>query len=145
MLFLGHIAAALVLADLTKSDRKAAVAGNLLPDVVDKTGGWVLRTMLDARWLAHGLPFTGAACLAARFFVGGSSWRGFVVGYLGHLVGDLYGGGKVPWFAPFEKPNPQPKLWQSGSRFRREMGKALAPEVVGAGVIWLLLRRNRSV
>ncbi len=101
MLFLGHIAVSLVAADATGSDRVAAVAGNLVPDVVDKTGGWVLRVFPGGRWLAHGLPFFGVSVLATRLLLDERRWRGFALGYLGHLVGDLYGGGRVPWLAPF--------------------------------------------
>jgi hypothetical protein len=138
MIFLGHIAVSMALADLTKSDRKAAIAGNLLPDVTDKTGGWLLKLMPSGRWLAHGLPFFAAVCLAARLVLDERRWRGFVLGYAGHLVGDLYGGGKVPWLAPFETPRPP----DSAEKRLRGMIMALPAEVVGAVVIGLLIARS---
>ncbi len=139
MLFLGHIAVSLLLADATDSDRASAVAGNLLPDIIDKTGGWVLRVMPSGRWLAHGLPFFAAVLLASRLVLQPRQWRGFALGYGGHLLGDLYGGASVPWLAPF-------------GRVRRRRRKkeplvtltAIAPEVVGAAVIWRLLRPGRQ-
>jgi hypothetical protein len=134
VLFLGHIAASLLLADATDSDRAATVAGNLLPDVVDKTGSWVLRAMPSGRWLAHGLPFYASVCLASRFFLEGRARRGFMLGYAGHLVCDLWGAGKVPWLAPFERPHPSRPFEEYDWRV------ALVPEVVGAVVIWWLSR-----
>ena len=134
MLFLGHIAASLLIANATDSDRAAAIAGNLLPDVVDKSGGWLLRLMPSGRWLAHGLPCFGAVCLLARFFLEGRSWRGFVLGYAGHLVCDLWGKGRVPWLAPFERP------YRRKPFERYDWPAVLLPEVVGAVVIWWLAR-----
>jgi hypothetical protein len=139
VLFLGHIAVSLLIADATDSDRKAAVAGNLLPDVVDKTGGWVLQVMPQGRWLAHGLPCFAVVSVIAGLVLDGRERRGFVLGYLGHLVCDLWAGSRVPWFAPFEKPQ---------RRRRRRPTKTaralyLLPEVAGAGVIWKLLVPRR--
>ena len=136
MLFFGHIAVSLLIADATKTDRAAAVAGNLLPDVTDKTGAWVLRAMPSSRWLAHGLPCYTAVVAATRLVLPERQWRAFALGYAGHLVCDLYAGGKVPWFAPFETPPP---------RKRRKKSLAfwiayLAADVVGAVVTWRLLR-----
>ena len=136
MLFLGHIAVSLILADATKSDRRAAIAGNLLPDVIDKTGGWVLRLMPSGRWLAHGLPFFGATILLARRFLDGPRWRGFALGYLGHLIGDLYGGASVPWLAPFAAP-------RKAKRGKLISGADVWPEVRGALAILALLGRRR--
>ena len=135
MLFLGHIAASLLIADATDSDRAAAVAGNLLPDLVDKTGGWVLRLM-PSRWLAHGLPCFALVCLAAGLFLDRRRWRGFALGYAGHLVCDLWAGSRVPWLAPFEEQPSKKEKW-SKPRFL----VYLLPEPAGAAVIWRLLRR----
>lgn len=135
MLFLGHVAISLALADATDSDRAATVAGNLLPDVVDKTLGWVLHVTPSGRALAHGLPFLSLTVVVARALLSTRSWRGVAVGYLGHLIADLYGGGQVTWLAPF-RPHPPRK------REPFLTLKALPPEVIGAVVIWRLLRRS---
>ena len=102
MLFFGHIAASLLIADASDSDRAAAVAGNLVPDVTDKTLGWVLK-LTPSRWLAHGLPAYLIVNLVAFLLLDRRRWRGFALGYSGHLVCDLWAGGKVPWFAPFQR------------------------------------------
>ena len=139
MLFLGHIAASLLIANASRSDRAAAVAGNLTPDVIDKTACWVLRVMPSARWIAHGLPFFLLVNLLAGLMLDPRRWRGFVLGYAGHLVCDLWAGGRVPWFAPFEAPRRK----RPGRR-----GPALLlyllPEFVGAPLIWLLCRPYAS-
>ena len=140
MLFLGHIAASLLIADATGSDRTAAVAGNLLPDVVDKTGSWVLRVMPSGRWLAHGLPCLTLICLVAGFFLDTRRWRGFVLGYLGHLVCDLWAGGRVPWLAPFE----QPRRRRRKRRSRYRLALYLLPEAIGAPIVWSLLNGPAS-
>jgi hypothetical protein len=137
MLFLGHIAVSLLLADATRTDRAAAVAGNLLPDVVDKTCGWVLRVMPVSRWIAHGLPCFSLVSLAMRLVLPRRSWRAFTLGYAGHLVCDLYAGGRVPWLAPFETPR----------RARKKLTLRfwllyLGAEVVGGAITWVLLRRR---
>jgi hypothetical protein len=137
MLFFGHIATSLMLADASDSDRAAAVAGNLLPDVLDKAGGWVFHVMPSARWLAHGLPFFAAACITARFFLDGPRWRGFVLGYAGHLICDLWNGGRVPWFAPFEKPDSRKEHWTPG-----RWGIYLIPEALGLPATLALLKRG---
>jgi hypothetical protein len=135
-LFLGHIAASLLIADAADGDRTAAVAGNLLPDVTDKTLGWVLH-LTPARWLAHGLPGFALVSLAAALFLDKRRWRGFVLGYAGHLVCDLWAGGRVPWLAPFQRL-PRGK----GRSGRRGLIVFLLPEFVGAPIIWRLLARR---
>lgn len=129
MIFLGHLALSVALADASDSDRAASVAGSILPDVIDKTGGWVLRVMPAGRWLAHGLPFFAAACLVSRVLLPPRQWRGFVLGYTGHLVADLYWGLKVPWLAPFEKP-------LKSRRPRFSLPANAAAEVAGALFLW---------
>lgn len=136
MLFFGHIAASLLIADATDSDRKAAIAGNLVPDVTDKTLAWVLK-LTPSRWLAHGLPGFFLVSALSYFFLDRRRWRGFVLGYAGHLICDLWAGAKVPWRAPFQ-PKPRP------GRFRSRAHRALflLPEVIGLPVIWLLTRKR---
>jgi hypothetical protein len=136
MLFFGHIAVSLLLADVTKTDRTAAVVGNLVPDVTDKTGGWVLKVMPAGRWFAHGLPCFTAVVAAAKLVLPEKQWRAFALGYAGHLVCDLYAGGKVPWFAPFETP---PKV-RHEKKSRAFWIAYLAADVVGAAITWRLLR-----
>jgi hypothetical protein len=140
MLFFGHIAVSLLIADATDSDRAAAVAGNLLPDVTDKTLGWVLK-LTPARWLAHGLPGYFLTNLAAFALLDRRRWRGFALGYAGHLVCDLWAGGKVPWLAPFQ-PHPPPK--RKRDQPLRFWGLYLLPEVIGLPVVLRLLRSNRE-
>ena len=136
MILLGHFAAAIVTADLTHSDRRAAIAGTLLPDVIDKTGGWVVKVMPAGRWLAHGLPFFATAAAATFPVFDTPSWRGFVAGYASHLVTDLYAGSTVPWFAPFEKPPPR----RNG---RLNVPAAVLEEGAGAAFLWWRFRGAR--
>jgi hypothetical protein len=138
MLFLGHIAASLLVADATGSDRTAAVAGNLVPDVIDKTASRLLKLTPASRWLAHGLPSFALFAALSFLALDRRRWRGFVLGYAGHLVCDLWAGGRVPWFAPFERQRRPDKLRGK----RRTL--FLLPEVVGAPIIWLLLSRPRT-
>jgi hypothetical protein len=133
MIFFGHVAISVALADLTDADPYAATAGNLLPDVIDKTLGWVLG-LTPSRWLAHGLPCVVALCALSRPVLPGRSWRGFVLGYTSHLVADLWAGGRVPWLAPLGR--------KAGRRRKprrlRWLVLNLIPEVVGV----LYLRRR---
>jgi hypothetical protein len=140
MLFFGHIATSLLLADATDSDRTAAVAGNLLPDVTDKTLGWVLR-LTPSRWLAHGLPGYLLVILFAFALMDRRRWRGFALGYAGHLVCDLWAGGKVPWLAPFQ---PRPPRKEGRSKGLRYMMVYLIPEVIGLPLTLRLLRCDRE-
>jgi hypothetical protein len=135
MLFFGHIAATLLIADATDSDRAAAVAGNLLPDVTDKTLGWVLK-MTPSRWLAHGLPGYVLVTCAAFAVLDRRRWRGFALGYAGHLACDLWAGGRVPWLAPFQK-----KPRRKGLKGRWHLAVYLLPEVVGLPLTMQKLRR----
>jgi membrane-bound metal-dependent hydrolase YbcI (DUF457 family) len=135
VLFLGHIAASILIADSTGADRHAAVAGNLVPDVTDKTLGWVFK-LTPSRWLFHGLPVFALLAAASRLVLKGPQWRGFVLGYAGHLICDLWAGSKVPWFAPW---GPKPPM----KRSKKSPGKwvlYLLPEVVGAAIVWAKTR-----
>jgi membrane-bound metal-dependent hydrolase YbcI (DUF457 family) len=138
MLFFGHIATSLLVADATDSDRAAAVAGNLLPDVTDKTLGWVLR-LTPSRWLAHGLPAYFLVNVIAFAVLDRRRWRGFALGYAGHLLCDLWAGGKVPWLAPFQK---QPDRKKKRSKGFRYFVVYMIPEVIGLPITLRLLRRR---
>jgi hypothetical protein len=140
VLFLGHIAASLLVADATGSDRATAVAGNLIPDVADKTLGDVLHKT-PSRWLFHGLPTYGLLILASRLVLDERRWRGFVAGYAGHLACDLWAGGKVPWLAPLpmQKKPPKRPRWT-----RKRIFWVFLPEFVGAPIVFHLLRSGRS-
>jgi len=138
VILLGHFAAAVIAADLTGSDKAAAIAGTLLPDVIDKTGGWVLRVMPAGRWLAHGLPFFAAAAAVTCPLLPSRTWRGFVAGYASHLATDLYAGGRVPWFAPFEPPPHR----RNG---RLNLPAALVEETAGAAFLWWRARRSAAL
>ncbi len=140
MLFFGHLAISIALADATDSDPAAAVAGNLLPDVMDKSAGWVLK-LTPSRWLAHGLPFFGVCCLLARRFLPGRVWRGFALGYGSHLVADHWAGGRLPLLAPFHGDR-RPAIPIYGSR---ELAMILAPEVLGlAFLLWRAAGARRT-
>jgi hypothetical protein len=140
MLFFGHIAATLLVADATDSDRAAAVAGNLLPDVTDKTLGWVLR-LTPSRWLAHGLPGYFLVNLIAFRLLDRRRWRGFALGYFGHLVCDLWAGGSVPWRAPFQA---HPRRRGKHEKTKRYYAIYLLPEVIGLPITLGLLKRRRG-
>jgi len=133
MLFFGHIAATLLVADATHSDRAAAVAGNLLPDITDKTLGWVLK-LTPSRWLAHGLPGYFLANVVAFTLLDRRRRRGFAFGYAGHLLCDLWAGGRVPWLAPFQEQPAKREKWGA-----RRLALYLLPEVIGLPVTLRLL------
>jgi membrane-bound metal-dependent hydrolase YbcI (DUF457 family) len=138
MLFFGHIATSLLLADATDSDRAATVAGNLVPDVTDKTLG--LLKLTPSRWLAHGLPGYLTANVVAFALLDRRRWRSFALGYAGHLICDLWAGGKVPWLAPFQKRRHK----QKESKGLRYLAIYLLPEVIGLPVTLRLLRSNNA-
>jgi hypothetical protein len=139
MLFLGHVATGVAIADATDSDHAAAIAGTMLPDVIDKTGSWVFHVFPKGRYIAHGLPFFAAVSAAVFATQERRKARGFVLGYLGHLMCDLWGGGRVPWFAPFEKTQRSPRR----VAFWRPLAKSIPPEIAGA--YFLYKRFNRWV
>ena len=139
MLFLGHIAASLLIADATESDRGDAIAGNLVPDVTDKSLGWVFK-VTPSRWLFHGLPVFALLAVTSRAILKGPRWRGFVLGYAGHLVCDLWAGSTVPWWAPW---GPKPPM-KHPKKTKARWALYLLPEVVGAPIVWARLRRPRS-
>ena len=139
MLFFGHIAISLAVADACDADPLAAVAGNLLPDIADKTGASVLKVTPAGRWLAHGLPFFTLANLVARKALPRRSARGFTLGYALHFVADHYAGGRLPWLAPFARP--------SGRRAKRTLRwwlVYLTPEVLGLGYLTGRYGRRRA-
>jgi hypothetical protein len=139
MLFLGHVATGVAIADATDSDHAATVAGTMLPDVIDKTGSWVFHVFPKGRWLAHGLPFFAAVSALVFATQERRKARGFILGYLGHLMCDLWGGGRVPWFAPFEHTVRS----KGRTPFLVPTLKSMPPEIAGA---WFLIRRlNRWV
>jgi hypothetical protein len=139
MLFFGHIAISMLLADATDSDRTAAVAGNLTPDVLDKTGAWVLHVMPSGRFLAHGLPFFTVASLVALRTMEPRKARGYIFAYAGHLVCDLWAGSKVPWLAPFTKASRRKR--ERPSRSKLTLALYLLPEVIGLPIVAHLLSK----
>ena len=125
MLFFGHIAIAVAVADTTHTDVASAVAGNLYPDIIDKSlrmAGLSPR----GRWAAHGLPLLVSSLVAARALTPDPVWRGFAAGYLAHLAGDHYDGGRLPWLAPFQQPPPRRRT----SKLRWMISTSL-PELAG--------------
>jgi hypothetical protein len=135
MLFFGHIATSIFIADSTDSDPVAAVAGSLVPDVTDKSLG--LLHLTPTRWLAHGLIGFAIASAGARCLLDDRRWRGFVLGYAGHLVCDLWANGKVPWLAPFGKKPPK----QKRVRGIRHFFVYMLPEVIGLPFVWRRLNQ----
>jgi hypothetical protein len=134
MLFLGHVATGVAIADATDSDHAATVAGTMLPDVIDKTGSWVFHVFPKGRWIAHGLPCFFAVSAFVFATQERRKARGFILGYLGHLMCDLWGGGRVPWFAPFEHTERS----KGKTPFLVPLLKSMPPEIAGA---WFLIRR----
>ena len=141
MLFFGHIAASLLIADATGADPGAAVAGNLVPDVTDKTLNWVLRLTPSSRWLAHGLPFFALMSLAALALLEPRRARGFIVGYAGHLLCDLWAGGRVPWLAPFVR---QRRPLRKHAPTVPQLALYLLPELIGAPFVCQRLMSGRA-
>lgn len=94
--------------------------------------------MPSARWLAHGLPCFALVAVASRLFLDGPRWQGFVLGYAGHLLCDLWAGGRVPWFAPFGRPAQQ-RRWRN-QRLQRAI--YLLPELVALPLLWV--KRSRG-
>jgi membrane-bound metal-dependent hydrolase YbcI (DUF457 family) len=139
MLFLGHIATGVAIADATDSDHAASVAGTMLPDVIDKTGSWVFHVFPKGRYIAHGLPFFAVVSALVLATQERRKARGFILGYAGHLLCDLWGGGRVPWFAPFEKTVRSPRK----VAFWGPLAKSMPPEIAGA--YFLLKRFNRWI
>ncbi len=135
MLFFGHVATSILIADATDSDPIAAVAGSLVPDVTDKSLGVLHLT--PTRWLAHGLIGFAIAATGARFVLDDRRWRGFVLGYAGHLVCDLWAGSKVPWLSPFQKKPPKEKRIRGKLHFFVYM----LPEVIGLPLVWRKLNQ----
>jgi len=137
MLFLGHVATGMALADATDSEREAAMLAAILPDVIDKPMR-ILRLAHKSRWLAHGLPFMSLACAAVALTQPKRRSRGFVLGYLSHLLCDLWAGGQVPWLAPFKRPK-----WKGKQRMTPAyLFVYMLPEFLGAGLIGALLSRD---
>jgi hypothetical protein len=140
MLFFGHMAASVIIADRAGCDRAAAIAGSLLPDVLDKSAS--LLRLSPSRWLAHGLPFYALSVFGVRILVDGKAWRGFALGYAGHLLCDLWAGSRVPWWAPF-----QPRLRRRPRRKHHALRFALylLPEIIGGAFVLRLLRRELAL
>ena len=135
MLFFGHVAASIAIAEASDSDPVSAVAGSLVPDVTDKALGVLHLT--PTRWLAHGIVGCAIACTGARFLLDDRRWRGFVFGYAGHLICDLWAGSKVPWLAPFGKKPPKEKRIKGKLHFLVYM----LPEVIGLPFVWRKLNQ----
>ncbi len=137
MLFLGHVATGMALADATDSEREAAMLGAILPDIIDKPVR-ILRLAPKSRWLAHGLPFMALTTAAVALTQPPKRRRGFFLGYLSHMICDYWAGGQVPWLAPFKAPD-----WKGKQRMTPGyLFVYLLPEVVGACVVGALLSRD---
>ena len=109
-----HLAASLLLNEVYRGDRTSAAAGAIVPDLIDKTLGWVLGITPSGRYAAHSLAGAGVLTLATAWLAGPTRGASFGVSYLCHLVGDLWGGGHVPWLLPFKRYGYSEQRWNLG-------------------------------
>ncbi len=100
---IAHVASAVLVNRLVYDDDRIApaVAGALLPDLVDKTLAWVLHVTSSSHHVAHTPLAAAGLSLIAGCLWGTSTARSFGFAYLTHLVGDEVHHGRVPWRMPF--------------------------------------------
>ena len=109
-----HLAASLLLNEACHGDRASAAAGALVPDLIDKTLGWVLGVTPSGRYAAHSLTAAGALTLALTRLGGPRRGVSFGASYLCHLACDLWAGGHVPWLIPFKRYRHPGRRWELG-------------------------------
>ena len=137
MLPTAHLASALLVGRLARfgAGDSPAIAGALVPDVIDKTLCWVLGVTPVARHIAHTPLAVGVLTLGASAVMGRRWARAFGLAYAVHLVGDLWHDGHIPWLLPFKRYD------LSGQRWHVDFTPDLIVlEALGAVVIALLLR-----
>ena len=141
MLPTAHVASALLAQRVlpVEPDREAAIAGALLPDVIDKTLAWVLKVAPSGRHIGH-TPIAALLISAGASAVFGRK-RGVALGsaYAVHLVGDLWKGGHVPWLMPLRKYNLRGQAWRADLSVQ-----TLLLEAAGAAVVVWLLRPGEA-
>lgn len=140
MLPTAHIASALLVQRLAgiDADAPAAVAGSLLPDVIDKTLAWVLKVAPSGRHIAHTPLAAALLSLTAVVMFGRKRGASFGVAYGVHLVADLWHGGRVPWLMPLREYHLQSQPWRAD--FSR--GTLLLEAAATAAIV--LLARTRQ-
>ena len=109
-----HLATSLLLNEVYRGDRASAAAGAIVPDLIDKTLGWVLGITPSGRYAAHSLAGATALTLATVGLTGPRRGASFGASYMCHLVGDLWEGGHVPWLMPFRKYAYSERRWNLG-------------------------------
>jgi hypothetical protein len=113
-----HLAASLLLNEVYRGDRTSAAAGAIVPDLIDKTLAWLLGVTPSGRHAAHSLAGAGVLTLATARLAGPTRGASFGASYLCHLVGDLWGGGHVPWLLPFKRYGYSEQRWNLGITWR---------------------------
>lgn len=130
----GHMGSAYLAARAAGGDPRAALLAALVPDLIDKSLAWVLGLVPYGRNIGHSL--VGAALLTLAVDGDGRRRRGFLAGYLVHLLGDVpYG--HVPWLLPFRRYSFPPDRWRWGIST-----DVAALEILGALVL-VAARRER--
>ncbi len=129
----GHLAVALVLHQLPPLRRRLIplLIASLLPDVVDKTIGYIFHLMPNGRHYAHNLFSLGGSSLLVWLMWGRLTGLAWFAGYLGHLLADS--ARPVPWLFPLRH-----YAFKKG-RLKIEPNRFLL-ETLWLGVV-LLLRR----
>jgi hypothetical protein len=137
MLPAAHVASALLATRLGRfgAGDGPALAGALVPDVIDKTLSWVLGVTPVARHIGHTPLAVGALSLAASRLMGGRWARAFGAAYAVHLMGDLSHDGHIPWLLPFKRYDKRAERWHM-----EVTPDLVILEALGALVIALLLR-----
>ena len=113
-----------------------AVAGALLPDVIDKTLAWVLGVVPAARHAGHTPVAVAVFGLTGSALIGKRWGAAFASAYATHLVGDLWQHGHVPWLMPFKRYHVYGERWSVGLD-----RSTLLLEAIGLAAIVLLARR----
>ena len=90
MILPGHLGAGYLAAHYIRADERIALVAALFPDVVDKTGRYILRITPNARVPAHSIVLGIFTTLLVWLFIRRrpAVW-GWAAGYATHLIGDL--------------------------------------------------------
>ncbi|MBC7235549.1 MAG: metal-dependent hydrolase [Chloroflexi bacterium] len=151
MILPGHIALAVLAAQVTGVDLRASLAASMAPDLVDKPTRWLLRLTPNDRIPAHTFLFWAASSLLARALLGPRFARGWAVGYGIHLVADhvnsyLNPGRIYPWW-PFRRYQMHTGPTGIKSSLNDFSPASLAIEgaaVVAATLAWGIAHRRRQ-
>jgi hypothetical protein len=97
-MLLGHLAVPIILDHYFGLEPGALYAASIFPDVNDKLARG-LRLTPAGRSAAHSLAGVALSTILVTLGWGRSAGRSWLLGYLGHLLGDM--DGTVPWLYPF--------------------------------------------